>query len=214
MYNHVTWCVQAASTAEEPTRTTPHRVDIRSTSKPSTDSILNRTVVCREEVRPDPSPPPPNFYQVRISISTHPPLPLRIVEIKELIVFTLLLIFYFFFRLSISIATTVSDLPATATEATPVENTSQWLRNLDVDFDSVNATPPTPCSTHLEGASTPALPQGIEESVGTATPRRFAPEVNEDARTVSERTYDEIRKSSPEGPRPPLSSFVFITLDK
>ena len=79
-------------------------------------------------------------------------------------------------------------------DGTPLENTSQWLRNLKVNFDNVNENPPTPCSSHQEGASTPALPRGIEESVGTATPRRFAPDIEEN-RTVSDRTYDDIRKS-------------------
>lgn len=90
--------------------------------------------------------------------------------------------------------TVVSDLPLSAVDPTPVENTSQWLRNLDVNFDSVNEAPPTPCSSHIEGVSTPALPRGVDESVGTATPRRFAPEVEERARTISDGTYDTIRK--------------------
>lgn len=83
----------------------------------------------------------------------------------------------------------MSDLPFSALER-PVDNTGQWLRNLKVDFDNVNQTPPTPSSAHTEPVSTPSLPSGIEESEGTATPGRFEPE-NEG--TVSDRTYDTIR---------------------
>ena len=100
------------------------------------------------------------------------------------------------FWLPDSVAPIVSDLPPSAADATPLENTSQWLRNLEVNFDSVNENPPTPCSSHLDGASTPALPPGIAETAGTATPRRFAPEVETRTATVSDRTYDDIRKSS------------------
>lgn len=94
--------------------------------------------------------------------------------------------------------TEVSDLPSSAAEAAPPDNTSQWLRNLDVDFDESNAGPTTPVpstpGTNLaDGASTPALPEGIEESVGTTTPRRFAPD-EDDRGTISDVTYDDIRK--------------------
>lgn len=84
----------------------------------------------------------------------------------------------------------MSDLPHSALER-PVDNTGQWLRNLDVDFDNVNQVPTTPSSTRTDPVSTSALPGGIEESEGTATPGRFEPE-NEG--TVSDRTYDTIRK--------------------
>lgn len=88
----------------------------------------------------------------------------------------------------------MSDLPRSATEASHPDNTSQWLKNLEVDFDSVNEQPPTPCSSQVDEISTPALPHGIEESEGTATPHRFAPETGRRARTISEDTYDSIRK--------------------
>lgn len=91
----------------------------------------------------------------------------------------------------------MSDLPNSADELQPVENTSQWLKTLDVDFDSNPTVPTTPSSIHTDGVSTPALPPGIDESTGTLTPRRFEPEANEDNRTVSDRTYDYIRESYP-----------------
>lgn len=88
----------------------------------------------------------------------------------------------------------MSDLPTSAADLVPTENTSQWLQNLDVDFDANPVVPATPSSVHTDVVSTPALPTGIDESTGTATPRRFEPETNEDDRSVSDRTYDRIRK--------------------
>ena len=86
----------------------------------------------------------------------------------------------------------MSDLPRSAAAAVPPDNTSQWLRNLDVDFDASTPVPTTPCSSRPDEVSTPALPQGIEESEGTATPQRFEPEDDDGARTISTDTYDDI----------------------
>ena len=86
----------------------------------------------------------------------------------------------------------MSDLPRSAADAVPPDNTSQWLRNLDVDFDASTPVPTTPCSSRPDEVSTPALPQGIEESEGTATPQRFEPEDDDGARTISTDTYDDI----------------------
>lgn len=105
--------------------------------------------------------------------------------------------------------TVVSDLPSSTTEARHPDHTSQWLRDLDVDIDTsndINEAPSPPCSSHTEGVSTPALPPGVAESEGTATPHRFAPEREASEDTVSEATYDCIRESR----LPILISFSLI----
>ena len=89
----------------------------------------------------------------------------------------------------------MSDLPNSATELAHPDNTSQWLKNLDVDFEVSNNRSTTPSSIRTDPVSTPALPAGVEESEGTATPRRFEPEDDDSARTISDVTYDDIRKS-------------------
>ena len=101
----------------------------------------------------------------------------------------------------------MSDLPRSAADAVPPDNTSQWLRNLDVDFDASTPVPTTPCSSRPDEVSTPALPQGIKESEGTATPQRFEPEDDEGARTISDDTYDEISKCTES-----FLSFLFVII--
>lgn len=86
----------------------------------------------------------------------------------------------------------MSDLPCSAADAVPPDNTSQWLRNLDFVFNSSNKGPTTPSSIRTEEDSTPALPQGIEDSEGTATPQGFWPEDENGARTISTNTYNKI----------------------
>ena len=89
----------------------------------------------------------------------------------------------------------VSDLPRSAADAVPPDNTSQWLRNLDVDFETSNVVPSTLSSIRTDPVSTPALPSGVEESEGTATPQRFEPDNDDGSQTVSDETYNHIRKS-------------------
>ena len=89
----------------------------------------------------------------------------------------------------------MSDLPSSVIEARPTDNTSQWLKNLDVDFEVSDNRSTTPSSIRTDPVSTPALPAGVEESEGTATPQRFKPEDDDGARTISDVTYDKIRTS-------------------
>lgn len=102
----------------------------------------------------------------------------------------------------------VSDLPDSATDligegsAHPSqvdEEKLNWLLNLDVNHDTAVYQPATPISVQSTIPSTPALPDEVVGSDHTETPNRFSPEleyqIEEDQRTVSEGTYNNIRKS-------------------
>ena len=90
----------------------------------------------------------------------------------------------------------MSDLPNSAIEIAQPDNTSQWLKNLDIDFVA-NKERSTPPSIRTDPGSTPALPEGIAESKGTATPQQFAPEEDDNgSQTVSNVTYNKICESN------------------
>lgn len=97
----------------------------------------------------------------------------------------------------------MSDLPDSATD--PIGEGSahpsqfdepkfDWLLNLDVDHDTAEYHPATPISVQSTIPSTPALPAEVIGSDCTATPPRFATGSEDDQRTVSEATYDQIHK--------------------
>lgn len=58
-----------------------------------------------------------------------------------------------------------------------------------------NVGPTTPSSIRTEPVSTTALPTGVEESKGTATPQQFEPDDDNGILTVSDNTYNHIRAS-------------------
>ena len=73
-----------------------------------------------------------------------------------------------------------------------------WLLNLDVDHDTAVYQAATPISVQSTIPSTPALPVEVVGSDYTASPHRFSPEPEDelaaDHETVSDKTYDAIRK--------------------
>ena len=89
----------------------------------------------------------------------------------------------------------MSDLPGSAHDLHQPGVEDQWLRNLDIDATTSKPVPvpATPLSTQSQGVSTPALPSGIAETEGTATPHRFAPDGPQGFDTISNRTYEAIR---------------------
>ena len=102
----------------------------------------------------------------------------------------------------------MSDLPESATDligegsAHPSqldEDKFDWLLNLDVDHDTAVYQPATLVSVHSTVPSTPALPIEVAGSDHTVSPPRFSSEpedeLEDNQKTVSEKTYDTIRKS-------------------
>lgn len=75
-----------------------------------------------------------------------------------------------------------------------------WLLNLDVDHDTAVYQAATPVSVQSTIPSTPALPVEVIGSDHTVSPPRFSPEPEDelaaDQGTVSDKTYDAIRKLS------------------
>lgn len=118
----------------------------------------------------------------------------------------LLLNFFSFFFLSLIffcpppppnfVTTVVSDLPMSAIELAQPDNTSQWLRNLEVDFDAVHNTSANPCSSHIDRALTPALPETVVELDRTLTPQCFEPGERDNSCMISDPTYDKISNFS------------------
>lgn len=106
----------------------------------------------------------------------------------------------------------MSDLPDSATDLIGEGSTHpsqydeseyNWLLNLDVDHATAVYKPGTPISVHSAVPSTPALPTEVVGSEYTETPARYSPdpeddledEIGDEAHTISDKTYDSIRKS-------------------
>ena len=102
----------------------------------------------------------------------------------------------------------MSDLPDDATDLIGEgsvhpsqydEEKFDWLLNLDVDKDTAEYQAATPISVQSTIPSTPALPEEVTGSDHTTSPTRFSPDpdvqTDELEGTISDRTYDTIRKS-------------------
>lgn len=76
------------------------------------------------------------------------------------------------------------------------EDTSQTLRDLDIDYTTTNYTLANPVSEHAESFRTPALPAVVVECKGTLTPQRFKPDNRYNSHTISDWTYNNIGELS------------------
>lgn len=106
----------------------------------------------------------------------------------------------------------MSDLPDSATDLIGEgsvhpsqynESEYNWLLNLDVDHDTAQYIPATPISVPSGVPSTPALPEEVVGSEHTLSPARYSANIQEPGEdledelgeeTISEKTYDDIRK--------------------
>lgn len=80
-------------------------------------------------------------------------------------------------------------LPELAEDLHRKNPTSQWLQNLDSDMSTSEVTPATPTSAQPTKVSTPALPEGIKDFIGSVKPQNFEPDHWEETQLIRNGIY-------------------------